>query len=85
VFPDLSRSARHELANSVTIYLCEGMALHRAQRMAKTPGHTSLTSDHEAMALDALKSFLRTSYSDVRPLETNSRHGSAQQSKNSQR
>lgn len=84
VFPDLTRSTRHELANSVTIYLCEGMALHRAQRMAAAP-HRSLTSDHEAMALDALKTFLRTSYSDVRPIEAEHRPRNSRRAENSQR
>lgn len=72
VFPDLTRSARHELANSVTIFLCEGMALQRAQRLTPDGGaasQTPQTTEQEAMALEALKTFLRTSYSDVRPIE----------------
>lgn len=82
VFPDLTRSARHELANSITIYLCEGMALYRAQRMANAADDAPLTSVNEAMALEALKTFLRTSYSDVRPIETYPR---TRKSENSQR
>ena len=68
VFPDLTHSSQHELSNLVTRYLCEGMALYRAQRMGtKANGRQLRPTKSETKVLEALKDFLRTSYSDVRP------------------
>jgi len=70
VFPDLAGSARHELSSLVTRYLCEGMALYRAQRIGTKPhGRQLRPTKSETKVLEALKDFLRTSYSDVRPQE----------------
>lgn len=85
VFPDLTNSTRHELANSITIYLCEGMALYRAQRIAATSNAAPLTTEAETMVLEALKDFLRTSYSDVRPIENPANALKQGKAKNSQR
>lgn len=93
VFPDLTSSKRHELANLVTMYLCEGMALYRAQRLAhhasaaadSSQAGSDTTTASEAMVLAALKDFLRASYSDVRPAEpasTKPRSGASQASRN---
>ena len=68
LFPDLNESRHHELANLITMYLCEGMALYRAQRLGtKTRATQGRNTKSETMVLEALKDFLRTSYSDVRP------------------
>ena len=85
VFPDLTGSTRHELANSITIFLCEGMALYRAQRMAKAATETPATTDSETKVLEALKDFLRTSYSDVRPIEIHATSRQLEKPQNSQR
>lgn len=67
VFPDLTASSQHELAHLVTMYLCEGMALYRAQRQAAKGKKTDLRpTSSEAMVLSALKDYLRVSYGDVR-------------------
>ena len=74
LFPDLIESSAHELANLITMYLCEGMALYRAQRMSNQSADMALRTPadktpSEKMVLDALKDFLRASYSDVRDVQ----------------
>jgi len=67
VFPDLTHSSQHELSSLITRYLCEGMALYRAQRVgSKTNSHQLRPTKSETKVLSALKNFLRASYSDVR-------------------
>ncbi len=70
VFPDLTASSQHELSSLITRYLCEGMALYRAQRMGtKAASRQMRPIKSETRVLSALKDFLRESYSDVRPEE----------------
>lgn len=68
VFPDLTTSSQHELGSLVTVYLCEGMALYRAQRLGtKTARNRVKPTASENLVLTALKDFLRAIYRDVRP------------------
>jgi len=68
VFPDLTASSQHELSNLVTRYLCEGMALYRAKRLGTKANNRQMRpTKSETTVLEALKNFLRASYSDVRP------------------
>jgi|GEM_PF-300541 len=76
VFPDLSASRQHELATLVTQFLCAGMALHRSHQLGGDQPDSCVgappgdVTPSEKMVLDALKDFLRASYSDVRPATT---------------
>ena len=85
VFPDLISSTRHELASSITLFLCEGMAIYRAQREATAAQCAPAITANETLVLEALKDFLRNSYSDVKPIEIQSPPQSAHKPKNSQR